>query len=358
LQLSDELSASGQSSTLGRELWRLEHRTLQMLNDPNDDQRALDEKLAWLEANVAELKRAGDRLAEEAAALPSPAPASVARGSVAASPPAEAAPRVWLGADPWPLYVGLTGGLLLVLLLVFRRRAAAREEQSSGPLTSSARVLGEPRLSSVEEGEKAVVAIETPAQVTIHPATARTAAPAATVPPPGSPATETELGGAAPVLELAEIMLTFGRVSGAAKTLEEYLASEPQESLRPWIRLLQIYQRNDMRDEFEAMTLKLNRNFNVEIIRWDGGETRQDLELVPLDGIEGKAMTLEEIPRIRDQIISLWGKPGCADYLEKLLRDNRDGQRRGFSLPVAEEVLFLIDLAAAREAARKDPPQP
>jgi pilus assembly protein FimV len=69
-------------------------------------------------------------------------------------------------------------------------------------------------------------------------------------------------------------------------------------------------------------------------------------------------MTLEEIPRIRDQIISLWGKPGCADYLEKLLRDNRDGQRRGFSLPVVEEVLFLIDLAAAREAARKDPQQP
>ncbi|MEF8761124.1 MAG: hypothetical protein V5B36_15805 [Candidatus Accumulibacter sp. UW25] len=350
LQLSDELSVSGQSSNLGRELWRLEHRTLEMLNDTNDDQRALDEKLAWLEANVAELKRAGDRLAEKAAALPSPAPTSVARSSAAASRPAEASPPVWMGAEPWPLYVGLTGGLLLVLLLVFRRRAAAREEQSSGPLTLSAPVLDEPRLSSVEEGEKALVSIETPAAITIHPATTRSATPAAVVPPP--PATEAELGGAAPALELAEIMLTFGRVSGAAKTLEEYLASEPQESLRPWIRLLQIYQHHDMRDEFEAMTLKLNRNFNVEIIRWDGGEARQDLELVPLEGIDGKAMTLEEIPRIRDQIISLWGKPGCTDYLEKLLRDNREGQRRGFSLPVAEEVLFLIDLAAAREAAR------
>ena len=70
LRLSDELSAPAPSSELGRELFRLQHRTLQMLNDPNDQQQSLSEKLAWLEANVAELKRAGDRLEGTAAAIP------------------------------------------------------------------------------------------------------------------------------------------------------------------------------------------------------------------------------------------------------------------------------------------------
>jgi alkylation response protein AidB-like acyl-CoA dehydrogenase len=61
------------------------------------------------------------------------------------------------------------------------------------------------------------------------------------------------VGGAAPAIELAEIMLSFGRVSGAARTLEEYVAALPQESARPWIRLLHLYRRNGMRKEFEAL---------------------------------------------------------------------------------------------------------
>jgi hypothetical protein len=188
------------------------------------------------------------------------------------------------------------------------------------------------------------------------------AAPAVALQPTVLPApapltahTGPEIAGAAPALELAEIMLSFGRVTGAARTLEEYLAALPQESLRPWIRLLQIYERNGMRKEFEALTLKLNRNFNVEVIRWSGEEPSEELELLPVEGVPGKAVTLEAIPRIRDQIISLWGRPECSDYLEKLLRDNRDGQRSGFTLPIVEEMLFLIDLSGAREATREFP---
>jgi hypothetical protein len=182
--------------------------------------------------------------------------------------------------------------------------------------------------------------------------------PQAPVPePPAVPApasltsyTGPEIASAAPALELAEIMLSFGRVTGAARTLEEYLAALPQESLRPWIRLLQIYESNGMRKEFEALTLKLNQSLNVEVIRWSGGEAGEGLELLLAGGASGKATTLEEIPRICDQIISLWGRPECCPYLEKLLRDNRDGQRSGFTLPIVEEVSFLIDLSGAREA--------
>ena len=52
-----------------------------------------------------------------------------------------------------------------------------------------------------------------------------------------------------------------------------------------------------------------------------------------------------------DRIVALWGRPECSDYLRQLLRDNRAGERGGFTLPVVQEILLLIDLMADREAA-------
>jgi pilus assembly protein FimV len=384
LRLSDELSAPARSSELGRELFRLQHRTLQMLNDPNDQQQALSEKLAWLEANVAELKRAGDRLEGTAAAIPAapaapaapeakagrepalatPLPAAPvspgaagslppasgemakASGSAAAQPSRRPPPAGVPDAEPWALYAGLVAAVFLVALL-FRRRESLETARPSKPSAAAGQARREPVVSRLPEEVRAVpIAVAAKvATVTVAAAPAPSPQPAVPPPPP-QPAVpppayspEPEANGAGPALELAEIMLSFGRVSGAAKTLEEYLAALPQESVRPWIRLLQIYQRNGMRDEFEALTLKLNRNFNVEIMRWEGGDSRKELQLLPLDTQQGKAMTLEEIPRIR--------------YLEKLLRDNRDGQRSGFTLTVVEEILFLIDIVATREAAQQ-----
>ena len=78
LRLSTELSVVAPDSDLGRDLRRLEYRTLQMLVGRKDDQQVLGDKLAWLEADLAELKRAGDRLGGVAAAVPTPSPAAPA----------------------------------------------------------------------------------------------------------------------------------------------------------------------------------------------------------------------------------------------------------------------------------------
>jgi pilus assembly protein FimV len=391
LRLSEQLAASGQSSVLGRELLRLEHRTLEMLNEANDDPKALSEKLAWLEANVAELKRAEERLEGVATALPStpPAPGSDFALATAKAPTIPLAPassyraadvpstspaaavqtgglasppdlRQQLAAaaadsDPWLLVAGLAPVAVLVLLLVLRRQGLAVEARARGPAAFPVSAPGNPEFLQTEPTTTGAIKPRghaTEPTLRAAPVPQPTALPA---PAPLTAHTGPEIAGAAPALELAEIMLSFGRVTGAARTLEEYLAALPQESLRPWIRLLQIYERNGMRKEFEALTLKLNRNFNVEVIRWSGGEPSEELELLPVEGVPGKAVTLEEIPRIRDQIISLWGRPECSDYLEKLLRDNRDGLRSGFTLPIVEELLFLIDLSGAREATREFP---
>lgn len=168
-----------------------------------------------------------------------------------------------------------------------------------------------------------------------------------------SAATVDEHFEANPVMELAEIMLSFGRVKGAAQALQEFIDNNPQEALQPWIRLLDVYRMAGMRDEFERVGQNLNQHFNVEIQRWDPGAPELLLGGavdIPLDGAPGgatvapKAMEIEQIDHIRDRLVECWRTPECINYLHQLLRDNRGGKRSGFSLPVVEELLFLIEL--------------
>lgn len=383
LLLSEELSAPPAPSDLGRQLLRLEQRTIEILRDPNTDQQALSEKLAWLEANVAELRRAEVRLEGLAVAIPAPAAAPPAAPPATAAtalpeatpgtaPPPAATPAAAGALEQGILYAGVAA-LVVVLVLLFRRPAVP-EVLPGSRNASSTPEQGESALSSPpKRSESPPRAAAAPIGLPRETRAARAAAATPATPPTSPPAVPSpaaipvvapalsiapEIAGSAPILELAEVMLSFGRVSNATKTLEEYLAAQPQESLRPWIRLLQIYQRNGMRDEFEALTLRLNRTFNVEVIRWDADEARKQLHLVAPDAPREKASTLEDLPHIRDQLIALWGKPECSGYLEKLLRDHRDGQRSGFTLPVVEEILFLIDLMAACEAAQQSTQQP
>ena len=53
---------------------------------------------------------------------------------------------------------------------------------------------------------------------------------------------------------------------------------------------------------------------------------------------------IEDLEHIADLVVSRWPGPECLAYLNQLLRDNRGGQRSGFSLPVVEEMLFLVEL--------------
>ncbi len=62
------------------------------------------------------------------------------------------------------------------------------------------------------------------------------------------------------------------------------------------------------------------------------------------------ATTLEELTDICQRVVALWGKPACRAYLEELLQQGRLDPQKCLSLPVVQEVLFLIDLMAARDA--------
>ena len=50
-----------------------------------------------------------------------------------------------------------------------------------------------------------------------------------------------------PVMELAEIMFSFGRREAPMQTLQEYIEANRKEALHPWVKLLEIYREGGMR---------------------------------------------------------------------------------------------------------------
>lgn len=168
-----------------------------------------------------------------------------------------------------------------------------------------------------------------------------------------------------PVMELADIMLSFGRVKGAAQALQEYIDNNPQEALQPWIRLMDVYRMAGMRPEFETVAHNLNQHFNVEIQKWDAG--RPEISELPDEKVSGEASavelalvdvarpeSLEDMPRLLNMVIELWPTGDVVGYLYQLLRDNRGGKRAGFALQVVEDILFLIELKETSNRMEKD----
>ena len=158
-----------------------------------------------------------------------------------------------------------------------------------------------------------------------------------------------------PVMELAEIMLSFGRVKGAAQALQEYIEKNPDEALQPWMKLLEVYRHGDMREEFSRVSEKLKLHFNVAPADWDSMAERVAQPGAPIDEETASIeLLLTHLPniarmsRIRDEVTRTWDSPEGFDYLNNLLRDNRAGERQGFPLATVSELLYLIDILEKR----------
>jgi hypothetical protein len=158
-----------------------------------------------------------------------------------------------------------------------------------------------------------------------------------------------------PVMELAEIMLSFGRVKGAAQALQEYIEKSPDEALQPWMKLLEVYRQGDMREEFAGVSEKLKLHFNVAPADWD---SMADCASRPVTPIDEETASIEQLlnhlpniarmSRIRDEITRTWDSPEGFEYLNSLLRDNRAGERQGFPLATVSELLYLMDILEKR----------
>ena len=377
LRLATELLTAAAAKDAQRDILRLEYRMLMALHEQASSQMAAAEKLRNMEAALVELQaRAGEfaqRVEKDVVATvvpPAPAPTQQAVQSPPAAPVAPPAnvvvPEQEASETPWSLY-GLVLGALLGVggWFGWRRYREAKEATDAG---ESPFVVPDLRVDPKREEEREEpggidlpvepAAMGMPMQVDFdiggkehdEAAVVPVAHEGAPVPAPDSvlsinATTLDEHFEANPVMELADIMLSFGRVKGAAQALQEFIDHNPEEALQPWIRLMDVYRLAGMRAEFESVARNLNQHFNVEVQTWEQAEAQAASE--SLAGAELAALrpqSLEEMPRLMNSVVDLWASGDVIGYLYQLLRDNRGGQRQGFALPVVDDILFLIEL--------------
>ncbi|MCB1961269.1 MAG: hypothetical protein KDE68_12220 [Rhodocyclaceae bacterium] len=135
----------------------------------------------------------------------------------------------------------------------------------------------------------------------------------------------------ASAVELADIMMSFGRVQGAAETLSDFIRANPKQAIQPWLKLLEVYRAAGMQAEFDGLTRQLNKTFNAKVIAWDQFEqTTQSTDSV------------EQMTHITQTLTEIWLTRDCQAYIHGLLRDNRDGTREGFPFGVIDDLLMLL----------------
>jgi pilus assembly protein FimV len=351
-----------------REILRLEFRILMALHEQASGQLSAAERLRHAEAALDDLQgkavkltdRASANLGEKAGALPVAEPDSVGASKKLQS----AQPAVEGFFSGWVFYGMLIGVFLGLGTWLFWRNYREYEFRKAQDQEASdffAPVPDAPLNDKHEEGAELDLSLEpvTPGvsvkmdvvldgegdamREHVKPLASSAQLVEATV---------DEHFEANPVMELADIMLSFGRVKGAAQALQEYVDNNPQEALQPWMRLMDVYRMAGMRDEFAKVAADLNKYFNVEVQSWDMVGDGASVDLV-LDSGEGasdqgqsapKVRGLEDMPRIISSIVRMWDSEDVVGYMYELLRDNRGGQRQGFSAFVASEILFLIEL--------------
>ncbi len=339
-----------------------EQRTLAEIDDRIAAQIELDEKIKRLEEYQALLK---ERVAQLDLRKPAASPATTVTSAPTTPHPAtEEAAETLLAQWAAPLgalMAALVGGGALIYLRRRRNNTvdspvtteaefhttlqhpgpAAATEKSGVKAPAKTTVTAMEVTSALPEMRKPVVATGIPASADTSSAewAEPTFAPAHPIP---FDETVDEHDSA---LELAEIMMSFGRTQGAAETLADYIRNNPRQAVKPWLKLLEVYHVAGMRAEFEALTRQLNKTFNVKMIGWS------DFKAV----LHGSAETVEQMPHVVQRLQELWGTQEAQAYIHQILRDNRNGTRQGFPLTVVEELLLLLAILDDELGAYKPP---
>ncbi len=289
--------------------------------------RQLEETLAGLHTQLNEI----DQKIQMASRAPHPqattglpaAAVAPAPGATPATRPAEVRDR--FAFRYWLPFVLLATAVLGVLLLL-----RARSRRSQPQPTDAAGELPRPRPMAVD----IPLAVDAPLP---PPRPQRRSDFQAPVRPDEHAIDVSEHESA---LELAEIMLSFGRVQGAAQTLADYIESNPKQAVRPWLKLLDVYRNAGMKAEFDTLARRLNQTFNVEVMPWETDASRRFAE------------ALEGYPHIVASLIRAWNSPDALPYLNRLIRDNRDGRRAGFPVPALHEIMLLAAMKEQQESGR------
>ena len=276
------------------------------------------------------------------AAHPAPIAAALPQGA-AAPTKAAAAEEGW----GWELLAGAVLGMLTLLLL--RQRGAKGRPPPQ---------LAEPAEAPAPAADRLAPAQAMPAPDAAPPEAEaeegglkRSTVPAPEAAPPPRPvdAVREEMDHA---LDIAEVMLSYGRTTGAMQAIKDYLHEHPAVSVRPWLKLLDLHRQTGMREDFERTAETVHRHFNVKVPGWDEGVSGEPLRSF-FDEDEGERVEilgLEQLPHLLAKIQAAWPEVACQEFLRHLLVDNRGGGRMGFPVSVVAEILLLEDILNDRLA--------
>ena len=269
--------------------------------------------------------------------------------------PARAQPAPWSDLLIWSLLA-----LVVILLVLLLRRpstsrqatATAQDANPPGPATAPRAELAEPATSQTAASYDTPLERRKSAHLDMEwdrvsraeaPPPSRTVAPPLSLPPASEPPTLAPVNAAdedineyETALELADIMVSFGRLQGAAETLSEFIRTNPKQALTPWIKLLEVYRAAEMQTEFDALAKQLNKAFNVRTVTWSNFDSARRLE-----------GSVEAMPHILERLQSLWGTRDCQAYIDYILRDNREGTRQGLGLGIVDDLLVLNGILEA-----------
>ena len=374
LRLSTELTTrfSDKTSESARSVLRVEYRLLNALYAQATQQLDLAEQVRNLETGFEEMRIANENAARNAEAI-----AASAKTATPVAPATHSEPKAAASSSParlkqyessnWWLEILVVLALVCGVTLVLARRSRRRDtsppdvEQDKPAQTPTA---GKPSPGDdpwAEENERKAIQQATKSGTLPDIVIDETPSQAATVLEYEKTANTPkhidlqETNDCSTAMELAEIMICFGRVHGATQALEEFLAHDPGSALAPWMKLLEIYRMNDMKEDFETCSAKLRTHFNVAPSNWEeAGECLQEPiaaiseQDVAIEDLLHRLPTIATMPHIVEAIQHSWNSEDGLVYLEHLLRDTRDGKRSGFPLAIARELLFLVDLLKTR----------
>ncbi|MDB5814637.1 MAG: hypothetical protein JWN23_1754 [Rhodocyclales bacterium] len=364
LQLATGLAGHKELSEKERDKLRTELQLIATLDDKIATQLALSEKLRQLEALQVQLQSDVQELESrirtqqtilQANSIPSvatpinqPIPATN-KVNIPANPPTSAsAPFAW---QDWLLPVG--GIVALVLLLLgwqrYRNSSSYAEAEVLTPLSNDeVEPAGQPADDLFEPLSEEDIWPEAGAVKRSGSNPLSTDLPSLSgLGPPSVLHIEEDVEEHNSAVELAEIMMSFGRVQGAAQTLADFIRANPKQAVKPWVKLLEVYKTANMRPEFEALTSQLNKTFNVKPVTWD-----------EFDVAMRAPESLEDIAHIAQMLCDTWGKRDCQAYLHMLLRDNRQGTRQGFPLAMVDEILLLLAILESQLGPYKQDIEP
>jgi pilus assembly protein FimV len=319
--------ANAQAGTSGAEQARVQQELA----------NAMEAETVVLQRRIVELTAMVERMQEELRATEA-AQRAAEQAKAPDPPPAKASS--WSDQN-WPLLSAVAGLPLLVALGLLWRRRSQRDGAAESPRTRLAPVAA-PAPEAGAPSVEAETSLRNIAAGMVEPTVPAVAPPPRARVPRRTTAARDSASALAVsellhVTEEARVYVALGRPERAIDVLNEHIHQAPRSVPAAWLMLLDLYHARDRRQDFRRLAEEFHLHCNVQAPLWDSFGLSE----------HGEEGGLETFPHIQREVTRIWRQPGCREYLERLLYDNREGRRMGFPLAAYGEILLLLQILDA-----------